>query len=101
MKKIGELKWWAAPGEDNQYCYYGKFDEDGEFTEEGDLQEPTGRYLGYFHKGKKNGTGVYTFNKNLKYEGEYVNGIKQGKGKISFIDKGSVIYEGGFKNGLP
>lgn len=30
-----------------------------------------------------------------------MNGIKQGKGRISFIDKGAVIYEGGFKNGLP
>ena len=29
VKKVGELKWWAAPGEENQYCYYGKFDEDG------------------------------------------------------------------------
>ena len=45
------------------------------------------------------GFGKYTFNDGKIYEGEYKNGIKQGKGK--FIYPGNKIYEGYFDKGLP
>jgi hypothetical protein len=101
VRRCGELRWWASPGEENQYCYYGKFDADGLFTEDGTLREPTGNYTGSFLRGKKHGEGTYIYSNNLKYEGEYREGVKHGKGRVSFADKLSVIYEGEFSSGLP
>jgi hypothetical protein len=65
------------------------------------LREPTGTYTGTFLKGKKHGEGTYLFLNKIKYQGEYVQGVKQGKGKVSFADTDAAIYEGEFKNGLP
>lgn len=101
VRRCGELKWWSQPGEQNKHSYYGKFDSDGLFCDEGVLREPTGTYTGTFLRGKKHGVGTYLFANKLKYEGEYANGVKQGKGKVSFAEKDAVIFEGEFKNGLP
>lgn len=51
-------------------------------------------------KGKKEGTGKYEHSVGLIYEGEYRQGNKHGRGKISNHD-GTVSYEGEFKDGLP
>ena len=56
---------------------------------------------------KKNGKGLFTAKKNtssskthgLKYEGEYKNGLRDGKGLL--IKFNGDIYEGDFKNNLP
>ncbi|QNK63330.1 hypothetical protein H7F33_02085 [Pedobacter sp. PAMC26386] len=43
------------------------------------------KYTGYMHKGNLNGQGKYTFPETkLALEGNFVNGIIQGKGKITF-----------------
>lgn len=44
---------------------------------------------------------MYIYKTNLKYEGEYKDGEKEGKGRVSFFDKDLVIYDGNWKNGLP
>ena len=50
--------------------------------------------------GKMNGNGKYTYKEDKKiYEGEYLNGVKEGKGKLYYPD--GKIYEGNFKEGLP
>ena len=51
--------------------------------------------------GKKHGEGVYRFNNNIKYEGHYSNGIKEGYGKVSFISNGELIYQGNWKENMP
>jgi len=52
----------------------------------------------------KNGNGkvkeYYSLGKNIIFEGEYINGKKEGKGKEFFIDKGKkLIFEGLYKDG--
>jgi hypothetical protein len=94
VRRFGELRWWTQSGEENEHCYYGKFDSDGMFTEDGVLREPSGKYTGSFLNGKKHGEGTYLYHNGLKYEGEYVHGVRQGRGRVSFADKDSTIYEG-------
>ena len=45
------------------------------------------------------GYGVLVYEDDLRYEGTFVNGLKQGKGMILFPDNGR--YEGGFSMGEP
>ena len=40
----------------------------------------------------------YNNNGQLEFEGEYINGEKNGKGK-EYDDDGNLIFEGEFKNG--
>ena len=55
-------------------------------------------YEGEYLNGKRNGKGKeYDYNGNLKFEGEYLNGKKQGKGK-EYSSK-ILIFEGEFLNG--
>ena len=55
-------------------------------------------YDGEYLNGKKNGIGKeYYMNGSLKFEGEYLNGKKNGKGK-EYDDKGELIFEGEFLN---
>lgn len=80
----------------------GKFDSDGLFQDEAILKEPDGEYHGNFLRGKKHGKGIYFHQQtNVKYEGEYRNGFKCGKGKMIQIDSDSLLYDGNWKNGLP
>ena len=46
-----------------------------------------------------NGYGKYTYTTGQIYEGNYVNGVKEGLGKL--ISTNNHIYEGEFKNGKP
>lgn len=45
----------------------------------------------------QNGTGTYRYSTNVSYTGRFVNGIREGKGKMS-LQNGSV-YEGNFSRG--
>ena len=52
----------------------------------------------------KNGNGkvkeYYSFGENIIFEGEYLNGLKEGNGKVFFIDKEKkLIFEGVYRNG--
>ena len=50
--------------------------------------------------GKMNGYGKYTYASNGQiYEGQFVNGVKRGDGKITYPS--GKIYEGKFVNGVP
>ncbi|KAL9245538.1 hypothetical protein vseg_019179 [Gypsophila vaccaria] len=58
-------------------------------------------YEGEMHRGKSNGTGVYTYVANGRYEGEWVNGRYEGHGFESWA-KGSRYrgqYRGGHRHG--
>ena len=44
-------------------------------------------------------TKEYYPNGNIKYEGECLNGERNGKGK-EYNEEGKLIYEGEYKNGL-
>ena len=49
----------------------------------------------------KNGKGKEYFdNGYLKYEGEYLNGMRNGKGKLYYHSNGKLFIEGFFKNGI-
>ena len=41
------------------------------------------------------------YRNNLRYEGEYNEGVKEGRGKVSYVDSGELIYEGGWRDGMP
>ncbi|KAF7816881.1 MORN repeat-containing protein 1-like [Senna tora] len=63
-----------------------------EFYSNGDF------YEGEFHKGKSNGSGVYNYFANARYEGEWVEGKYDGYGIESWA-KGS-RYRGQYRQGL-
>lgn len=54
-------------------------------------------YFGEVNNFKKNGKGIETCDE-YKYEGEFVNNLRHGHGRIEFLDCGD-IYEGQFTNG--
>ena len=53
----------------------------------------TAKYIIYDRKGKE-----YDYKDNLLFEGEYLNGERNGKGK-EYNNNGYLIFEGEFKNG--
>ena len=57
-----------------------------------------GKYEGEYLNGKREGKGIYKYNNGDKYEGEYKNDLKDGNGK--YIYKNGDIYTGEYKNGL-
>ena len=44
-----------------------------------------------------NGHGIYKYSDGAIYDGEYVNGLREGKGRIIYSNK--TVYEGEFKGG--
>lgn len=50
--------------------------------------------------GLKHGDGFYSSKNGTKYQGQYANNQRNGKGKV-FNSDGSVAYEGEIKDGLP
>lgn len=57
-------------------------------------------YNGEFANGEKHGQGIYYSENGTRYEGSYVNGYREGYGKI-FNNDDSLAYEGHMKSGLP
>ena len=56
-------------------------------------------FEGEYLKGKRNGKGKeYNQDGKLKFEGEYLNGQKHGKGK-EYYDNGKLCFEGEYLNG--
>ena len=57
-------------------------------------------FEGEFLNGKKNGKGKeYGYYGDLIFKGEYLNGIINGKGK-EYFDNGNIKYEGNYFNGF-
>ena len=54
-------------------------------------------YFGEVKNFKKNGKGIETCDEN-KYEGDFLNNLRHGNGRIEFLDSGE-IYEGQFTKG--
>ena len=57
-------------------------------------------YEGQIKNGKKHGKGKMIYSDELIYEGDWVNDIKQGVGRLETADKSIVIYEGQFLNNV-
>ena len=53
-------------------------------------------FLGYWHRGQMEGSGVYRFKHGDSYEGSFLKGFIYGEGKYQYIDGG--YYQGEFKN---
>ena len=57
-------------------------------------------FEGEYLNGERNGKGKeYNFDEKLEFEGEYLNGKRNGKG-IEFNIKGDIIFKGKYLNGL-
>ena len=80
-------------------CFYKGYFKDGE-KERGLETFPNGdEYTGVYKKNKFHGEGILE-NKRLsyKYEGEFKNGLKEGKGTEKY--KNGAVYSGEFKRNL-
>ena len=55
------------------------------------------KYEGNWKNGIWNGRGKYTFNDGFGYEGEWKNGVENGMGILTYLNGDK--YEGEFKNG--
>ena len=52
--------------------------------------------------GKKSGHGSYTYSvSNLRYTGEYVDGLKEGYGEVFDIKNNTPMFKGNWKKGMP
>jgi hypothetical protein len=49
------------------------------------LSDPNGTYSGSFIDCLKEGKGIYKYKTALRYEDDYLKGVKKGKGKLSTI----------------
>ena len=63
-----------------------------------------GEFKGIVVDSLPNGPGVLTFKEDdemgrLKYEGDFMDGKKTGKGKMTFVS--GDVYEGEFREGVP
>ena len=67
-----------------------------DFDDGGDL-----RFEGDFSSGERNGKGKeYSRDGKLEFEGEYLDGIKHGRGK-KYYDDEELIFEGEYIKGKP
>ena len=67
---------------------------------QGALIEPQGKYEGDFKNGLKHGKGLYSFKNGTKYKGDYCEGKREGSG-IVFHANDSIAYDGEIRDGLP
>ena len=65
----------------------------------GTYVDDDGQYVGEWKDGKMHGQGTYTAVYGNKYVGEWEEGMRQGEGKL-FDDKGDLIKEGYWRNGM-
>ena len=56
-------------------------------------------FEGEYLNGKRNGTGKEYDGNRIKFEGKYLNGKRHGKGKEYNIYNGTIIFEGDYLNG--
>ena len=77
---------------------YILYEPDGK-RKEYDAYSDVLRFEGEYLNGKRNGKGKeYNFCGSLLFEGEYLNGLKNGKGK-EYHDNGKLKFEGEYLNG--
>ena len=90
------LFWISRKNENEKYV--GQINKNKEKEGRGALITKNNIYIGYFNNNKQNGEGtIYDLNlDNIRYKGNFVNGIKNGKG--IFYYKNGDKYEGDFIN---
>ena len=82
----------------NNDFFIGILDQEGKFPLKGILISSNGDYYdGEFVNGKKEGEGKLIYSNGNRYEGTFLGGFPNGKGKI--IQTDNDIYEGEWKNG--
>ena len=64
------------------------------------MSDPNGTYSGSFIDGLKEGKGIYAYKTGLRSEGDYLKGVKKGKG-IIYNFNNSIAYEGEFDHDMP
>lgn len=85
--------------------YKGKLKtmDNGDIIRDGDgvmnYADGKSSYNGYYKDNVKHGHGKFIYNNGDTYEGEFMNGVRCGKGKYTSLnDFGCFIYEGEWKN---
>ena len=58
----------------------------------GSTETDSGKYVGHFENGKRNGHGIYTYADGSTYDGNWVKGKKQGQGKMTY--QSGDVYDG-------
>ena len=92
-KAYGVLKWNQGQAD---LTSEGTFNESGQFQGHGKLTNcEKGSYDGNFVNGYKQGKGTYEFKNGIVYEGDYQKNIRQGHGKL-INPGGKIAYEGQF-----
>jgi len=76
-KKTGNGKYSSG-----NMTYEGFFEPD-EITGKGKVISVNGTYLGGIVKGMKSGKGIYEYNNGNIYDGEWLNNLKHGEGKLT------------------
>lgn len=72
---------------------------DGKRHGHGTWRNPTETYVGQWFEDKEHGAGRQSWQDGRSYEGEYVNGMFSGHGKMVWpVDDGLMIYEGQYKD---
>ena len=88
-------------GKGKEYFYNGKLQFEGEYKKGRRWNGKGYDYLGNYNFEIKNGKGKgkeYNYFATLIFEGEYLNGLRNGKGK-EYYDNGKLIFKGEYLNG--
>ena len=103
-KETGCKAWSFNPGKDTTFSWTGGC-KDGYVDGFGTLEwieagQPGDKYIGQYLLGKEHGKGTFVWvNRGARYEGDFVNGLRSGKGIQSFAD--GERYEGEWRDDLP
>ena len=93
---LNDIKW-TGKGYDKSNNIIFELKNGKGFVKEYDFDSLYLQYEGEYLYGKRNGKGKEYWNDELRYEGEYLNGEKHGKGKEYF--RGVLVFEGEYLNG--
>lgn len=102
-QKKGALKHGRGRYEFHDGSYYDGEWENNKISGVGELFFPNQKleYTGEWHNDEYNGWGtLYSGDDDdnwVKYEGEFQNGVREGRGKMTFVD--GTVYEGEFRSG--
>ena len=76
----------------NGYTYTGDFHSNRRHGE-GMLESPEGIYTGKFSQNKFDGHGIMKYSNGDNYDGEWINGCRNGHGK-GFFKQPGILYDG-------
>ena len=70
------------------------------FHGKGNIKSPAGYFDGHFVKGNRHGFGIHAMPDGSRYEGNFVNDLKNGYGEC-FNKAGRLVYKGNWLNDYP